>query len=105
MTCDKDDVVRVYAGPLVLVETYRRVLVEAGIECRVVGTELASGLGSALPESIELWVHQSDLARATEVLERESLQKDERSHYRPRHHLPQTATRSSHRQRTGRNRP
>lgn len=71
MTDNEDEVMRVYSGPLVLVEVYRATLEEAGIQCRVVGTELSAGLGSALPESTELWVRQSDSARAEELIARE----------------------------------
>lgn len=70
MSHEQDDVVRAYAGPLVAVELYQAALKEAGIESRVVGTELAAGFGSALPGSVELWVHRSDLSRAAAVIER-----------------------------------
>lgn len=72
MTRDQSDVVRAYAGPLVLVEIYQAALKQAGIESRVVGTELTGGFGSALPESVELWVHRLDLPRAEAAIERES---------------------------------
>ena len=36
MTRDQNDVVRVYSGPLVLVEAYQSALTEAGITCQVV---------------------------------------------------------------------
>jgi len=88
MTRDPNDVARVYSGPLVLVEVYQTVLAEAGIECRVVGTELAGSLGSVLPESVELWVHQSDLPRANELIERESQSKGKTGHDRPHQHFP-----------------
>lgn len=68
---DNDDVVRVYAGPLVLVEVYKAALADEGIEGRVVGTELTASFGSALAGSTELWVHRDDLTRAQEVIARE----------------------------------
>lgn len=70
MTRDRDDVVRAYAGPLVLVEVYQAALKEAGIESRVVGTELTAGLGTILPASVELWVHRADLPKAEAAIER-----------------------------------
>lgn len=78
MKHDEDGVVRVYSGPLVLVEVYKAALEDAGIACRVVGTELAAGFGSALPAATELWVHERDRARAEELLAREA-QKDAKS--------------------------
>ena len=36
---DPQDVVKVYSGPLVNVESYRAACVEEGIACNVVGTE------------------------------------------------------------------
>lgn len=68
---DEHDVVRAYSGPLVLVEVYKAALEESGIACRVVGTELTAGIGSALPSAVELWVHRGDLPRAQEVIARE----------------------------------
>ena len=73
MTHD-DAVVRAYSGPLVLVEVYQTVLAEAGIESRVVGTDLSAGIGSALPATTELWVHENDLARAQELIAQEAQQ-------------------------------
>ncbi|MBN9119416.1 MAG: DUF2007 domain-containing protein [Planctomycetes bacterium] len=88
MTRDRDDVVRAYAGPLVLVEMYQAALKEAGIESRVVGTELAAGFGSALPGSVELWVHRLDLPNAEAVIEREARAEVEGEHDRPRARFP-----------------
>jgi hypothetical protein len=70
MTRDPNDMVRAYAGPLVLVEVYQAALKEAGVESRVVGTELSGGFGSVLPASVELWVHRGDLSRAEAAIER-----------------------------------
>ncbi|QEG26621.1 hypothetical protein GobsT_13640 [Gemmata obscuriglobus] len=71
MKRDDGNVVRVFAGPLVLVEVYQGKLREVGIESRVVGTELSASLGSALSGSTELWVKEEDLERATELLTEE----------------------------------
>jgi hypothetical protein len=88
MTHDTNDVVRVYTGPLVLVEVYQTALTDAGIASRVVGTDLAGSFGSALPESIELWVRKTDLPRAKEVIEREEQPKSKEGHDRPRQRFP-----------------
>lgn len=68
MSHNPDDVVRVADGPLVQVEIWQGVLREAGIVSQVPGTDLAAGLGTAIPGSVELWVHRSDAARAEDVL-------------------------------------
>jgi hypothetical protein len=80
MNHDQDDVVRAYAGPLVAVKLCQAALKEAGITSRVVGTELSGSFGSALPGSVELWVHRSDLAKAAAVIERESRANGEAEH-------------------------
>lgn len=69
MSHDPNDVVRVAAGPLVQVEIWQGLLREAGIVSQVVGTDLTAGFGTAIPGSVELWVHRSDEARALAVLE------------------------------------
>jgi hypothetical protein len=63
-----DDIVRVATGNLVQVEMWQVRLKEAGIESRVVGDDLYSSVGSILPGSVELWVHERDLQRAQEIL-------------------------------------
>lgn len=70
MTRDPNDVVRVYAGTLVDAERCREVLEDAGIESRVVGGALLASFGSAIPDSVELWVHREDLDRAVEAIKR-----------------------------------
>jgi hypothetical protein len=66
-----DEVVKVYSGPLVEVEVYQRVLKESGIDSRVVGTDLTASFGSAIPDSIELWVHRGDAEKAVAAIQRE----------------------------------
>lgn len=68
MSHDPNDVVRVYSGPLFDVEAYQQVLKESGIESNVVGTSLTASFGSAIPDSIELWVHQSDVEKAAAAI-------------------------------------
>jgi hypothetical protein len=62
------DVVRVYSGPVVQVELYQQVLTEAGITSTVVGLDLAAGVGSALQNSVELWVKSEDAERAAAAI-------------------------------------
>jgi len=61
MTHDPDDVVRVATGSLTEVEFWREALEKQGIQARVVGDNSSAGFGSALPDSVELWVHQIDV--------------------------------------------
>lgn len=70
MTDDPNDVVKVAAGSIVAVEMYQRELKEAGIPSKVVGLNLEASFGSAIPNSIELWVHKSDAEKAAAVVER-----------------------------------
>jgi hypothetical protein len=65
---DTNDVVRVYSGPLPQVEAYQQVLTEAGIESKVVGTELSASFGSALSDSIELWIQSGDMEKAVAAI-------------------------------------
>ena len=68
MSRDPNDVVRVYSGPLSEVETYQQVLRESGIESKVVGTNLSASFGSAISDSIELWIHNSDMEKAISAI-------------------------------------
>jgi hypothetical protein len=62
------DVVRVYSGPVVQVELYQQVLSDAGIASNVVGLDLAAGVGTALQNSVELWVKSEDAERAAAAI-------------------------------------
>ena len=68
MTDSPDDVVRAASGPLVQIELYQAGLKDAGIDGKVVGQELDTGLGTAFPMSVELWVHRRDVAAAERVI-------------------------------------
>ena len=70
MTPDPHDVVRVAAGEMVQIELYQQALKEAGVESNVLGDALESSFGTAIPGSIELWVHRSDAERAAVAIER-----------------------------------
>ena len=68
MSASERDVVRVYSGPMVQVELYQQVLTEAGIANEVVGLDLAAGVGTALQNSVELWVRGEDAERAVAAI-------------------------------------
>ncbi len=69
MTRDPHDVVKLYSGPLEIVEAHQAALSIEGITSNVVGNELASSLGPILPAANELWIHSEDFARAEAILE------------------------------------
>ena len=64
MSADENDIVCVARGSLSQVQTGHDLLRAAGIESRVVGDNLTAGLGTALPGSIELWIHSADAKAA-----------------------------------------
>jgi hypothetical protein len=66
---DEHDVVRVYAGSIVSAELYQQALKEAGIESKVVGLSLLANFGSAIPNSVELWVKSEDAEKAQAAIE------------------------------------
>ena len=68
MTRDPHDIVKLYSGPIEIVEAHQAALSVEGITSSVVGNELTAGLGSILPAANELWVHSEDFARAEAIL-------------------------------------
>lgn len=84
MTNDPNEVVKVFAGTLIEVEGYQRALADARVESRVVGTALTASFGSAIPGSIELWVHQSDFEKAVAAIK---LYDEELGQQREQHHF------------------
>ena len=70
MADDPNDVVKVATGSFVAMEMYQRELKASGIPSKVVGLNLEASFGTAIPNSIELWVHRSDAERAAAVIER-----------------------------------
>jgi hypothetical protein len=70
MTTDGHDVVRVASGEMVTIELYQQALTEAGIESKVVGDDLGASFGTAIQNSIELWVRQEDVDRAAAAIAR-----------------------------------
>lgn len=69
MTDNEQDIVTVYSGPMVMVELYQQALKEANVESKVVGVDLTGGLGTALPDSVELLVKSEDVEKARAVIE------------------------------------
>jgi hypothetical protein len=68
MSNDPNDVVRVAAGDMVLMELYKQAITEEGIVANVVGEDLEAGIGTAIPRSVEVWVHQADAPRARAII-------------------------------------
>ncbi len=71
-----EDVVRVYAGSILSVELYQQALKEAGVESKVVGLALSASFGSAMPDSVELWVKSEDADKATAAIQRFESEKE-----------------------------
>ncbi len=69
-----DEIVCVARGTLVQIEIWQQALSDAGIESNVVGDNLASSFGTAMPDSIELWVHHSQAEAAQAAIARSEQQ-------------------------------
>ena len=78
MSEQHDEVVKIASGELVQIEMYQQALQDAGIESRVVGDALEGSFGTALQNSIELYVKQSEFARAEKLLEELEAEKSRR---------------------------
>lgn len=63
------DVVKFATGSLVEMEALREALADAEVTAKIVGDELATGFGSAIPGSVELWVKQEDAEKAKAAAE------------------------------------
>jgi hypothetical protein len=70
MATETRDVVRVASGEMVTIELYQQALSEAGIESKVVGDALGSSFGTAIQNSIELWVKEEDAEKAVAAIKR-----------------------------------
>jgi hypothetical protein len=68
MMHNEHDVVKVYAGSVVTAELYQQALKDADIESRVVGLSLTASFGSAIPDSVELWVKSEDAEKAAAAI-------------------------------------
>ena len=90
MSEQNDNIVKIAHGPLVQIELWQQVLKDAGIESRVVGTDLSSSFGSALPGSLELWVHEADQAKAEAAIQLAESQRGHPSSVPPPHGIPES---------------
>ncbi len=90
MTAKENDIVCVARGSFSQVRTWHDLLRYAGIESRVVGDNLTAGLGTALPGSIELWIHSADAEAAEAALARADghARREAESHPIPPHNHP-----------------
>jgi hypothetical protein len=99
MTLDPNDVVKVASGEQVVIDLYRNRLSEEGIEARTLGDRLEASFGTAIPGSIELWVHRGTADRAAAVIRELEEQRGKTSgHDRPTFPHP---TDDSHKPRQG----
>ena len=89
MTRDPNDVVKVFAGTMIEVQSFEQLLADAGIESKVVGSELSGSFGSALPGAIELWTHRSDAEKATATIQGDE-ERIKRGHHESRHAPPES---------------
>ncbi|MCS6866064.1 MAG: hypothetical protein RMJ56_08510 [Gemmataceae bacterium] len=69
MTNNEQDIVKIYSGPWVTVELYQQALREAHIDSQVVGLNLTASIGTALADSVELWVKSEDFDKAKAAIE------------------------------------
>jgi hypothetical protein len=90
MTANENDIVCVARGSLSQVQIWHDLLRAVGIESRVVGDNLTAGLGTALPGSIELWIHSADAAAVEAALARadDHPLRESESHPIPSHGRP-----------------
>jgi hypothetical protein len=70
MNHDEHDVVKIYTGTVVTAELYQQALKEAGVESKVVGLSLTASFGTAIPDSVELWVKSEDAEKANAAIKR-----------------------------------
>lgn len=81
MTHPETELKRVATGTYAEVQGFEGILLDAGIESRVVGDNLDSGIGTALTGSVELWVRDADFDRAVITLRLQELGKGTAEHY------------------------
>jgi hypothetical protein len=96
MALDPNEVVKVYSGSYVAAEAYQNALEEAGIESKVVGDSLLAGLGSAIPNSIEIWVHQKDAEKALAAITRYEDERTRAEQHRQQHPHPTSDPKPGH---------
>jgi hypothetical protein len=69
MSLPHDEIVKLASGENSEVQIWGGALNVAGIKFRIVGDELTAGLGTTLPGSVEIWVHQNDIEAARHALQ------------------------------------
>lgn len=74
----QDEVVKIASGDLILMEIFQQALQDAGINSHVVGDNLDASLGTAIPNSIELYVKMHDAPQAEKILERVEVEAERR---------------------------
>ncbi len=91
------DLVRVATGSLVEVQAWIELIRAAEIEARLVGDDLIAGLGTALPGTVELWVHRADAASAEAALaEFGRRRREPETHPIPPHGHPESDPKPDH---------
>lgn len=65
----QDEIVRIGAGTSETVELWHNALTDNGIESKVVGEDLDGGMGTVIPNSVELWVFEKDAEAAQTFLQ------------------------------------
>ena len=63
----QDEIVRIGTGTSETVELWHNALTDNGIESKVVGEDLDGGMGTVIPNSVELWVFEKDARNRTNL--------------------------------------
>lgn len=71
MNRDSEELVRVASGTMIEMELLKQQLVDEGLDVRILGEALGAGLGSAMLNSVELVVLESQADRARAIIEAE----------------------------------
>ncbi len=91
-----DDLVKVASGSFMQVQEWGNVLQDAGIKASVVGDDLTASFGTALPGSVELWVHRSDAEAAERALTSAGTDGQHKHHHTPDHNHPVSGSKPDH---------
>jgi hypothetical protein len=83
MSAYENDIVCVARGSLSQIQIWHDLLRAEGIGSRVVGDNLTAGLGTALPGSVELWIHSADAEAVGAALARAGSRTGREQHSHP----------------------